>query len=78
MFQTEQDERRERLAGEVRAELARRQITAAALGAQIGSPAATLSRKLNGKTGFTIDELIAIGRVLEIPVVDLLRAADAA
>lgn len=75
MFRTEQDDRRERVAGEIRAIMARKRITASVLSAEVGVPAATLSRKLTGKTGITVDELLAISAALDVSAADLLRAA---
>lgn len=79
MFQTDradpQADRRERVAGEVRAHMARQRCTAAKLSTELGIPKATLSRKLNGKTPFLVDELMSIGDVLGIDVVALLEAA---
>lgn len=67
--------RRERIAGEVRAHMARQKVTATKLGELTGIAAATLSRKLNGHNGFTLDELLAIGDALDVDVSELLAAA---
>lgn len=80
MFQTEESadphaDRRERVADEVRAHMARKKLTAAKLSAEVGIPQATLSRKLNGKTPFLVDELMAICDTLAVDFVDLLRDA---
>lgn len=80
MFQTEesadpQADRRERVAAEVRAHMARQKVTASRLSTEVGIPQATLSRKLNGKTPFLVDELMSIGDVVGFDVVELLTAA---
>lgn len=77
MFQTEQD-RRDRVAGEVRAVMARNRVTAAALSAEVGIPPATLSRKLTGKSGLTVDELLDISDALAVDAAVLLHAAQEA
>lgn len=74
MFPTEQN-RRDRLAGEVRAVMARNRVTAAALSVEIGIPPATLSRKLSGKSGLTVDELLDISDALSVDAAVLLHAA---
>jgi DNA-binding Xre family transcriptional regulator len=80
MFQMEapadpQADRRERVADEVRAHMARQKLSAAKLSATVGIPKATLSRKLNGKTPFLVDELMSICDVLDVDMTDLLRDA---
>ena len=55
---------REAVAAEVRAELARKQITASTVAEAIQMPTSTLSRRLKADTPFTVDELAAIARVL--------------
>lgn len=64
MFRIEHLDRRELVAGEIRAVMARRRVTAAALSASVGIPPATLSRKLSGKSGITVDELLDISEAL--------------
>jgi DNA-binding Xre family transcriptional regulator len=75
MFRTDLAGRRERIAGELRAHMARQRITATVLSEAVGIPQATLSRKLNGKSGFTLDELFAIGDQLGVDVTEVLAAA---
>jgi DNA-binding Xre family transcriptional regulator len=78
MFRTEQDGLRERVAGEIRAAMARKRISATTLSQQVAIPPATLSRKLNAKTGFTVDELLEIADALSVDASELLRLARAA
>jgi DNA-binding Xre family transcriptional regulator len=78
MFQTEQTTSREKVAGEVRAAMARKRITAAALSAQVDISKAALSRKLNAKACITIDELLDIAEALGVDAGELLTAARAA
>ena len=68
---------RESTAAEIRAEMARKKITAASLSARTGMPAATLSRKLNGHVGFTLDELLKVTGAIDISAADILRSATA-
>lgn len=65
MFQTEAA--RQYIAAEVRAALARKtpRVTAGALSESTDISEAALSRKLNGKVGFTVDELLRIAAVLD-------------
>lgn len=77
MFQTEHD--REAVAGEVRACMARQRVTATTLSQAADIPPATLSRKLNAITGFTVEELLRVARALEVaPSTFLAAVAPAA
>lgn len=76
MFQTEH-ERRERIAGEIRAVMARQKITAAALSGKVDIAPATISRKLNAKSGFTVDELLDVADALGVDAADLLATPTA-
>lgn len=55
--------------------MARKRVTAAALSAEVGIPPATLSRKLSGKSGLTVDELLDISDALAVDAAALLQAA---
>lgn len=69
--------RSERVAEEVRAEMARRQISVNALSEESGVPISTLRRSVNGQRPFTIQELFVITRLLETTVVDIVQRAEA-
>lgn len=66
------------VAAEVRAELARQRRTVVGLSEVTGIPLATLNRRLNRDSKFTIDEIDAIAVALGVPVADLLPARDGA
>lgn len=68
--------RSERVAEEVRAEMARQQITVDALSEQSGIPISTLRRSVKGYRPFTINELFVITRLLETSVVDIVQRAE--
>lgn len=74
MFQTEQA--RQAIAGEVRAELARQRKHAKDLAADIDMAAASLSRKLNGASGFTVDELLRVANALGVSPSHLLSPIE--
>lgn len=78
MFHTEQAGHKERIAGEIRAVMARKRITAAALSVEVGIPPATLSRKLSGKSSLTVDELLRLAEALGSDAADLLHVAQEA
>lgn len=65
------------VAAEVRANLARRGETRAWLCDTAGIKPATMSRRLAGKSPFTVDELAAIAEALEIPLSALLPGVAA-
>lgn len=68
--------RSERVAEEVRAEMARRQISVNALSEESGVPISTLRRSVNGQRPFTIQELFVITRLLDTTVVDIVQRAE--
>ena len=68
--------RSERVAEEVRAEMARQKITVNALSEESGVPISTLRRSVNGQRPFTIQELFVITRLLETSVVDIVQRAE--
>lgn len=68
--------RSERVAEEVRAEMARRQISVNALSEDSGVPISTLRRSVNGQRPFTIQELFVITRLLDTTVVDIVQRAE--
>jgi len=59
-------------AGAVRAELARRQISGRALGRAVGWSLGTTSRRLNGQSPMTVDELHAVARFLGVSPAELI------
>lgn len=69
--------RSERVAEEVRAEMARRQISVNALSEESGVPISTLRRSVNGQRPFTIQELFVITHLLDTTVVDIVQRAEA-
>lgn len=62
----------QRVAGEVRAELARQRITGAALAAELDMSHMSVSRRLRGRQPFTVTELAAVARTLHVPIWQLL------
>lgn len=66
-------DRRTRIAGEIRAELARQSKSVAALSEATGISPATLSRRLSGTRPFLFEELEAVASFLDIPF-DMLYA----
>lgn len=56
----------DRVASEVRAEMARRRKTATELAAVLGTTAHTAGRRLNGEVPFDVVELVAIGLWLDV------------
>ena len=66
-----------RIAGEVRAEMARGRVTGTTLAQTVGMSNATLSRRLSGAIPFNIDELAAVARALGLTVTELLTRAEA-
>lgn len=64
---------------EIRAELARRRMAQDVFAKGIKVSQATLSRRLSGASPFTLDELEAASKYLNVPVAQLLgRAAPVA
>lgn len=66
------------VAGEIRAEMARRHVTGVQLAAQLGWTVSTTSRRLRGDQALTVDDVAAIAAVLDVPIEQLLSAAAAA
>jgi DNA-binding Xre family transcriptional regulator len=63
------------VAGEVRAQLARRGKTKVWLAGELGISTATLHRRLAGASSFSLDEINTIAELLELPVGALLNEA---
>jgi transcriptional regulator with XRE-family HTH domain len=66
------------VAAEVRAHLARRHLTGAALAAAIGKSEMYVSRRLRGHVAFDLGDVEQAARFLEIPVNDLLPQPERA
>lgn len=64
----------QRVADNIRAEVARRKLSQVKLAEQVGIRQQALSRRLNGTTPFRIDELVRIAAVLDIPLAELVAA----
>jgi len=62
----------ERVAAEVRAELARQRISQTQLAERLNISQAGISRRLSGETPFEINELVAIAEFLCVPVARFL------
>lgn len=60
------------VAAEVRAEVARKQISQDKLAAQVGCSRQSLNRRLTGATPFDVAELAAIAEALGVPVTQFL------
>lgn len=63
---------------EVRAELARNRTTASSLASVLGVSEATVYRRLNGDSPWTLDEAMAVVAHLNIPLSRLAPAGSAA
>lgn len=62
----------ERVAAEVRAEMARRRITQSDVGKSLGLSTAAVSRRLRGVVPFDVNELSTIAALLGVPAGTLL------
>jgi len=60
------------VADEVLAHLGRMRQSRTWLSAATGIPIATLSRRLNAQSAFTIDELVSIAQAFEVPLSDII------
>ncbi len=68
---------RETIAGNARAEIARRRVRQSDLVDVLGVSQPALSRRLNGEVDFTIGELQALAAYLEISLEQLLHSIPA-
>lgn len=64
-----------RVAGQVRAELARKNKTAAELAVVLGCTPQTVGRRLNGRVDFTVTEIMRIAEWLDLNASELLKDA---
>jgi hypothetical protein len=60
------------VADEILAHLGRMRQTRTWLTEKTGIPIATLSRRLNAQSAFTIDELVSIAQAFEVPLSNIL------
>ncbi|MDG4796171.1 helix-turn-helix transcriptional regulator [Micromonospora sp. WMMD1082] len=65
------------VAGEIRAHLGRQQISGAKLAQAIDRSEMYVSRRLNGRTSFDLDDLEKIADVLGVTVADLMPVTAA-
>lgn len=65
------------IAGEVRAELARRQISQVDLAKTIGVTRAYLKRRLAGQTAWSANDLAAIAHAIGVTIASLVGPVDA-
>ncbi|MDQ1111205.1 transcriptional regulator with XRE-family HTH domain [Microbacterium testaceum] len=66
----------QRLAGEVRAEMARQKRTAGEMARVLGITAHTAGRRLSGAVAFSVTELMAVAMWLGMDAKELLRRAE--
>lgn len=66
----------ERIALNIRAEMARRRVSQTTLGVHLGLKQASISARLRGKTPFNINELHDIADFLRVPLATLLAASE--
>lgn len=64
----------ERVAANIRAELARKGISQAELAASLNKSQPTVSRRLLGRVPFSVDELDIIAAILDVPMAELVAA----
>ena len=67
----------ERVAGEVRAEMARQHVTHADIAQKLGVTQPTLSRRLNGTRPLDLNVLEQLAAALNVPVRQFLNGAPA-
>lgn len=63
----------ERIAGQVRAAMARADVTQADLARELHISQAAVSRRLSGRVDFTIGELLTVACVVAVPLTDLIE-----
>lgn len=68
----------QRVAAEVRAEMARQRKTQADLANLLTSSQAAVSRRLSGEVEFTTGQLLRVASYLGVPIAQLLPTEDAA
>ena len=65
----------ERVAAEIRAEMARQRISIRRIALMMQEPASTVARKLRGATPLQVDEVEAFAAVLSVSVMELVARA---
>lgn len=63
------------LARQIKAEAVRRGMKLEDIAAEVGLSGPQLSHRLSGRTDFRLREMLAIARVLDVPLSDLTRDA---
>lgn len=66
------------IAGEIRAELARRKIQVKTLSEQVGMAREVLSNRVNGHVPFTAAELVKVANAIGVSAVELMGRAERA
>lgn len=74
-METNRDTLRELTAGELRAQLARRRISASELARRIGWKQPYMARRIDGRVALDMDDLELIARALGVAVAQLLPAS---
>src|SRR5579859_5043198 len=64
---------RESIAAEVRAQLARRRRSARSVAFELGWTQTYMSRRINGRIPFNVDDLAAIAEALDVPVISFFQ-----
>jgi hypothetical protein len=64
---------RESVAGEVRAQLARRRRSARSVALELGWTQPYMSRRINGDVAFDVDDLAALAELLDVPVISFFQ-----
>lgn len=72
------DHTAQRVGANVRAELARRKTSQAAIAVVLGMSQAAVSRRLNGTVPFGVDELSRVAATLDVPLSRLIQDAPTA
>ena len=60
----------------VRAEMARRNVSQTTLAAALGITQAGISKRIRGQVPFTIDQLVKIAAALDVPLATLTEGVD--
>ena len=68
----------QQVAANVRAEMARSGLSQASLATQLGLQQQSLSRRLAGRTPFSLDEAYAIAAILGVPASEILPTVASA
>lgn len=74
---TVMDAEQELVAGEIRAMLARRRMSAATAAVKLGWSQTYLSRRMRGEVSFSVADLLALAKLLKVKVIDFFPADSA-